>query len=952
MSRVLRALLPLAVALASAFGTAWAREPPAEPMLRIETGTHGADVTGLAADASGRLLATSSYDRTVRLWSVADQGASPKVLRVPVDLDREGILYAVALSPDGRRVVTAGWTGEENGAWSLYVFDAASGRMERRIPDLPHRVVTLAFSKDGRRLAAGLKAGRGLLVFDAEDWSVAASDADQADDVPSLDFDRDGRLVLVSLDGAISLYDADFRRLGKVKAPGGDRPAIARFSPDGRLIAVGHADTARVDLLDSRDLRRVDSADTRGVDQGFIALAWSADGSVLYGAGLYERGGRNPIRRWSGGRRQPRDIPAATSVVTHLLALRDGGLAFATSGGAFGVLDAAERVVWERQPAAADFRDQQDTLRVAADGGAVEFSFERFGSATARFSLAEKSLVLDAPPDPRLEAPLTDVPELNVADWRHGERPTLDGNPLALKLHEISTSLAVAPDRGGFVLGTMWRVIAFGADGAERWSVRAPGAAWAVNVTGNGKFVVAAFGDGTIRWLRLDDGRELLALFPHADRRRWVAWTPSGYYIASAAGDTLVGWHVNRGRERAGDFFTVSRFRDIYYRPDVVEKILGALDEDKAIRRGDAESGRPPERRRLAALLPPVVSILSPADGAAVAFPQVAIEYEVRTSTGEPVTAVHVRADGRPIATIERGIAASAAGARAAIDVYVPRRDAVVELIAETSQGIASEPASVRLRWEGPAAEAKPSLYVLAVGISGYRSPELLLQLAAKDAQDFARVLAAQEGRAYRRIVRRTLIDAEATAPTVRAALEWFANAPTGRDVGVLFMAGHGVDDPAGRYVYVPHEVAPEKALAEGVTYLEIRRALSRVAGRVFLFLDTCHSGAVWGRPTGSAVDASRIVNDLGSPEEGVVVFASSTGRQVSFENAEWGNGAFTKAVVEGLQGKADFFGNGYVTAAQLDAYVSDRVPKLTGGRQTPATGKPVNADFKLVELR
>lgn len=950
--RVLRTLGALAVLLATAFGQAWAREPPTAPILRIETGTHGADVTGLAADADGRLIATSSYDRTVRLWSLADRGARPKILRVPIDLDREGILYTVALSPDGRRVVTAGWTGEGDGDWSLYVFDAASGRMERRIPDLPHRVVTLAFSKDGRYLAAGLKAGHGLVVFNAEDWSVAARDADQSDDIPSLDFAGDGRLVLVSLDGTISLYDAAFRRRHRIAAPGGGKPAIARFAPDGGLVAIGHLDAPRVDLLDAGDLRLVDSADTRGIDKGFIALAWSRDGNFLYGAGLYERGGRNPIRRWGGGgRKQPRDIPAATSTVTHLVVLKDGGLAFATAGGAFGVLDAQDRVAWERRPQAADFRDQQDTLRVSEDGGTVEFSFERFGTAPVRFSLAEKSLTVDVTSGPRLDAALSDVPEIDIADWRHTKRPTLGGRPLPLKPHETSISLAVAPGRKSFVLGTDWRVIGFGADGVERWSVRAPGMAWAVNVAPNGRFVVAAFGDGTIRWLRLDDGGETLALYPHADGRRWVAWTPSGYYIASAGGDTLVGWHVNRGRESQGDFFTVSRFRDIYYRPDVIEKILGTLDEDKAIRRGDAETGRTPERRPLAALLPPVVSILSPADGTSIAFPQVTIEYEVRLSTNEPIKAIHIRADGRPIAEIGHGIDSGGATTRGQIDVYVPRRDSVIELIAETGHGIPSEPATVRLIWDGPAMDTKPSLFVLALGISAYRSPELKLQLAAKDAEDFADAIVRQEGRAYRRIVRRTVTDAGATAAAVREALEWFATTPTSRDIGILFMAGHGVDDPQGRYFYVPQEVSPEDAMTQGISYLEIRRSLSRVAGRVFFFLDTCHSGAVWGRPTGSALDVSRIVNDLGSPEEGVVVFASSTGRQVSFENVEWGNGAFTKAVVEGLNGKADFFGNGYVTTAQLDAYVSDRVPKLTGGRQTPATGKPVNADFKLIHL-
>ena len=67
---------------------------------------------------------------------------------------------------------------------------------------------------------------------------------------------------------------------------------------------------------------------------------------------------------------------------------------------------------------------------------------------------------------------------------------------------------------------------------------------------------------------------------------------------------------------------------------------------------------------------------------------------------------------------------------------------------------------------------------------------------------------------------------------------------------------------------------------------------------------------------------------------------------------ARLGKCAFTKALVEGLKGKADLFGEGTITVASLDAYISNRVTKLTEGRQTAATDKPVGLDFTLVSLR
>jgi len=87
----------------------------------------------------------------------------------------------------------------------------------------------------------------------------------------------------------------------------------------------------------------------------------------------------------------------------------------------------------------------------------------------------------------------------------------------------------------------------------------------------------------------MSDGQEQMALFVHADRNRWILWTPSGYYDTSIGGEELVGWHLNRAFNQASDFFSVGRFRDRFYRPDIVQKVLELADEGEAIRRAQAD---------------------------------------------------------------------------------------------------------------------------------------------------------------------------------------------------------------------------------------------------------------------------------------------------------------------------------------------------------------------------
>ncbi len=142
-----------------------------------------------------------------------------------------------------------------------------------------------------------------------------------------------------------------------------------------------------------------------------------------------------------------------------------------------------------------------------------------------------------------------------------------------------------------------------------------------------------------------------------------------------------------------------------------------------------------------------------------------------------------------------------------------------------------------------------------------------------------------------------------------------------------------------GIFYFLPCDVNLDRLKRTGLAYSEIKNTLFSIAGKVLFFIDACHSAGVIGRRGG--IDLIGVINELSSSENGVVVFASSTGRQYSIEDPAWGNGAFTKAVVEGINGKADLLGKGKITVNMLSAYVSERVKELTKGLQSPVMVKP-----------
>jgi WD40 repeat protein len=479
----------------------------------------------------------------------------------------------------------------------------------------------------------------------------------------------------------------------------------------------------------------------------------------------------------------------------------------------------------------------------------------------------------------------------------------------------------------------------FDSKATKIWGRQLDDIATIYRITQNNRFAVVSFPNGIIKWYRIQDGEEVLSLLLTNDKK-WVLWTPSGYYDASIGGEDLIGWHINNGNTIAPDFFPASKFRNRFYRPDVISKILLTTDETTALRLANEEAGRKEQETNITKQLPPVVEIISPQSDTEASNNQITIRYNVRST--EPVTNVKALIDGRPM---ERGVGVKLSNS-SGITVTIPERDCEVSIIAE-NRFAPSVPATVRIKWKGKtptitAESLKPKLYILAIGVSKYANAEFNLGLPSKDANDFVNVMLKQKGLLYRDIEVKLLTDTEATRDNIVDGLDWITKATTSRDVAMVFFAGHGINDNLNRYYFAPHNFDLERILRTGVTFSDIKNSVEAIAGKAVFFVDTCHSGNSIGtaKRRDGAVDINGMVNELSSAENGAVVFNASTGKQVSLEDPTWGNGAFTKALIEGLSGKATL-PNGKITVKSLDLFISERVKQLTSGKQTPTLAIP-----------
>lgn len=949
--------LTVFVALILACGSlAQAESPPhLAPKLSIEAGSHISAVRRVSVSADGMTLVTGSDDKTVRVWNAQD-GSLEAVLRVPTGDGDDGKIFAVAISPDGKTVAAGGWDHTDGSQllFHVYVFDRATGQITARLGPVANAVNDLAFSSDGALLAAGFAAG-GLTVWQGPHWALVGSDSDYAGAVHSLAFLPDGGLAVAALDGDLRVYDQDFTMVAREPAPSGSEPDSLAVAPDGQTLAVGYAGVAAVDLLTLPGLQPAGAADVAGLAGGDLgAVAWSADGETLYAGGSYNTPEeRMPLFAWSQrGKGQRVAYDAAGDTIMDVAALPGGGVAVAGADHTLTVFNSNGALRFRNGPVAADMRGKLgDDFTVNDDATQVRFGLGVAGRDPWLFDVTR--LTFTPAPAQRDDFHAAPLDSLALSDWNSTDQPLLNGRPLQLDHSETSRSAVTAPDGSWLALGTDYALRRFSQNGQLEWSQTIPEVAWGLNIDRQAKLIVAAHLDGTLRWYRASDGQPLLTVFVHAKDKRWVAWTPKGYFAASPGGETLMGWQVNHGWTTAPDLIPCAQLHDRFYRPDIVSSILAIGDEAKAIRQANEMAKRPPDTRTAANSLPPSITITDPVSGGSFAGPSVVLHYALRTADDRPVTGIDVLIDGRPQAA--RGVVEAPPDSGAGeIEVALPPRTVAVSLVARNADG-ASTPATVTLTYSGALTAAhKGKLYAVLAGVSDYDDQALRLQFADDDANGIGAALQRLGDGTYAAIETKVLTDKQASGDNIRAALAWLAEKTTAEDTGILFLAGHGVTDPRERFYYLPVGGAPkpqEQLEATAISDAEIQTAIQQIAGKVIFFIDACHSAAGLTVDRAEA-DVTGVINRLARADTGVIMFASSTGREVSFESSDWGHGAFTTALLEGLSGKADYQKDSRITVAELNLWLSTRVAELTNQRQNAVMVKPDTIkDFALADV-
>jgi len=250
--------------------------------------------------------------------------------------------------------------------------------------------------------------------------------------------------------------------------------------------------------------------------------------------------------------------------------------------------------------------------------------------------------------------------------------------------------------------------------------------------------------------------------------------------------------------------------------------------------------------------------------------------------------------------------------------------------------------------------------WAVVIGVSNYASEDVTpLRFAASDAQAMADFLMSPRGGGLRPEKVTVLLEGEATRTAVTTMLGNLGDKVQEGESVYIFIAGHGAMNPSGRVGYfIPADGTLSGIYSSAVSFGDLKGLvednLTQTKARI-LFTDVCHAGRLEPLQARSAgLEQNRVNTYLSQIAPGAGNFLNLLASQpdeYSYESEALGQGVFTHAVLDALNGRALAGGGAIADSKSVVDYVKAEVPKLTSNQQNPMTNANFDPNLQLAFL-
>ncbi|SDA93195.1 caspase family protein [Mesorhizobium qingshengii] len=987
--RLVRACRWLAMAGSLVVAFAVRAEEAPDFHLDLDTGGHSAQVTDLAFTPDGEDLVSASDDKTIRIWDW-QSGVTLRTIRGYLGNGSDGKIFAVAVSPDGKTIAAGGYFGASLGDKPPYgdirLFDFATGKMKAVLKAADYATYDLAFSPDGKTLAAGGADGF-VYLWRLDDKSATGWTLDKKLDADSWHIDKlafaaaGTRLAVTTTDNGIRLWDVvkgEEIALPAEAEPLRDISVMAlSASQDGSLFATGDKD-GLVQLWHAADGSLVRALPKQDFLVGSLTFA---KGSRLVVSCGYRCADKHRSTVWNTDTGEKAlDYSGHDGTVRASAANADGSLV-ATAGGTRNAIQVWDPATGERKALLQGLGEPVTSVGFDAANGIIAWG--NANTCPDRVACPEQQGALDK----KLELPTTerffDDPQplaesgpfarAALADAQWSLHATTGGkDALENAVLEIANGGKVVRSiendaTNGFVhsaytlIDNGLGVITGGNDGTllEYRTATAKVSGEFTGHTGEINAMVAAekagllvtgSADQTLRLWNLKTHELIVSMFFAGSQ--WIAWMPQGYYYSSDEGDKLIGWQVNQGRDHEGRFIRAGQLKKYLWSPEMVRRAIILRSARQAVK--EMRPGVDNELQKLLQRKPPEFGIRLADDQSKVRDGYVAVEISGAKEAGTDVAGFSILSNSRNVGDVT---ARSVDGNSAIVEVPVENGQNTIRITGTNEYGYLTERSVTALARKTEKAEAKGKLYVAVIGVDKY--PFLTdacsghacdLRYPVDDATEFLKVIAQKSAPLFSSMESLVLVNREALdeAPdkakqtytiasadgvmepdshTIDDQLADFLDRPGEHDTTIIFVAGHGINIDED-YYFIPTDGRKQDAerwkRSSLVDWSDIQKSVERAKGMRFMLLDTCHAANAFN---------PRLEKD--AQDARIVVFSATAANNTAAELPELGHGVFTYSILEGLRGKART-SDGGVTLFGLADFISREVVRLTSSRQKP----------------
>jgi len=886
---------------------------------------HTLGVTSVAFSPDKKYILSSSIDKTIILWDIE----TAEIISI---ISGNSCINSVIFSHDGKQILA----GLEDKTVKL--FDTETGREIRTFAGHSAWVKSIAFSPDGMYILSGSD-DKTVMLWDIKTTQMIKQYSGHTQEVTSVAFSPDGKHILSgSDDKTLKLWDtktgleiktfSSHSWVDSVKLSSDDKRILA--SSSDKTIKLWDSETGKEAKNHSKDLWFA------GHSARITSVAFSLDGNLIV-SGSMDR----TLKLWEAD--TGKEI---INFVGHSYWVNS--VAFSPDGKY--ILSASSDYtfkLWETETG----REIRTFAGHSAWVKSVAFSPNGLYIVSCSSDLTIK--LWNAKTGDEIRNFTGHTADINSVVFSPDGNKILSGSfDGTLKLWDLETnavktfrhtgnvfSVAFSPD-GKYVLsGSSDKTIKLW-DAKTGIEIRTISGHThfvnSVSFKSDGKQILSGSYDGTIRLWDVATGKEIVQ-FISFDDGEWICVTPEGYYNASPNGDKYL--NVRFGN----DVYGIEQYRKIFYRPNIVKAALSSdtVAYQKLVKEAGADIKN--------AVPPPRITIEPMKSAQVIKTPQTEITVSISDDNLE-IKNVWINVNGRQVAgkSVSRDVVMPVSGLNVTgkdkkmyftVPLDVNDGTNIVEVFATNSynaEGRASISFNAEVR------QQLPDLWLLAIGVNDYSSSKVLnLSYAVNDAKELVNVFKKQEGRCYGKVNTLVIADGERQKPTadvIRESFKWFKQAKN-RDLCILFIAGHAVNDQDGNYYFLPTDAAFDEAgkiiPKTAISNKEIYSVLDiDMTGSKLFILDTCHSA---GAGKSDTVDTNGFIRQ--AKEYNPVIFSSCQGSEKSLEKPEFKHGLFTYGIIKGMEGEAATR-SGTVTIKSLDSYVSDIVSELSNGRQNPTTIK------------